>query len=280
MNSIALQETKAIRWLHLSDLHLGCRPEPLWWQVRDELERSIREGVERLGPPELILVTGDLTSTGAEAEFGLVDQLLDQILAWIGEAGDAGEPLIVAIPGNHDLLRPQGKEAFPFLILEKYGEGADNPLVQPLIEELWTGRDASFLKPLFAPYLAWFKRRILAQRKRPGVRMNVSHFPGDLTVHLDLDGRFPLSVVGLNSTWIQATGGDFEGKLELPTEQFHAALARRAKGSPLGALDGADRSLLLMHHPPSWLSSRARKDFLATIYTPERFALCLHGHLH
>ncbi|MCP4663869.1 MAG: NACHT domain-containing protein, partial [bacterium] len=39
-------------------------------------------------------------------------------------------------------------------------------------------------------------------------------------------------------------------------------------------------SLLLMHHPPSWLSARARKDFLATIYTPERFALCLHGHLH
>ena len=270
-----------VRWLHLSDLHLGCPGRELWWEMQTEFRDSIRAGVERIGVPELILITGDLTSTGAGDEFRLVDEFLDQLLGWIREAGDGPEPLIIPIPGNHDLVRPKGfKEASRFLILEKYGEGNDNDFVKELIADLWEKRHASFLKPLFAPYLAWLKRRILPQRKLPGVTVNVSHFPGDLTFYLDLAGRIPLAVVGLNSTWMQYQAGDFEGQLELPTAQFHAALDRRTKGSPLAELEATERALLLMHHPPSWLSPRAQDEFRGTIYKPELFVACLHGHLH
>lgn len=274
------EQEPAVRWLHLSDLHLGSPGRALWWQVHDDFARSIRDGVERLGPPELILISGDLTNTGVESEFDLVDQFLDRLLVWIDEAAGGGEPVIIAIPGNHDLVRPQGVEAFPFLVLEQVGARADDPSVKLLLEKLWTERDASFLDPLFAPYLAWWKRRILPRLEAPDVRMNRSHFPGDLSVHLDLDARFSLCVVGLNSTWMQTKAGDFEGRLELPTEQFHAALDRQPQGSPLDALEAADRALLLMHHPPSWLSPRGQAEFFSSIYTPERFALCLHGHLH
>jgi hypothetical protein len=48
---------RPIRWLHLSDLHLGCRGEDLWWQVHEVLERSIRSLAERLGPPDLLLIS-------------------------------------------------------------------------------------------------------------------------------------------------------------------------------------------------------------------------------
>ena len=36
---------RPVRWLHLSDLHAGCRGEELWWQVLEEL----RDGVPGTG---------------------------------------------------------------------------------------------------------------------------------------------------------------------------------------------------------------------------------------
>lgn len=60
--SMAKGET--IRWLHLSDLHLGCPGQALWWQAQHEFERGVRAGVERHGIPNLVLWTGDLTFSG------------------------------------------------------------------------------------------------------------------------------------------------------------------------------------------------------------------------
>jgi len=105
---------RPIRWLHLSDLHLGCRGEDLWWQVQEELEKSIRSMAERLGPPDLLLFSGDLTFQGKKDEFKRIDRFLDTLLSWLDS-----EPLVVAVPGNHDLQRPQGLAALPYRVLEK-----------------------------------------------------------------------------------------------------------------------------------------------------------------
>ena len=87
---------------------------------------------------------------------------------------------------------------------------------------------------------------------------------------------FPLSIVGLNSAWTQYSGEKFEGHLALPVEQFHAAL-----GEPgLDRLAGCQQNLLLLHHPPAWLSNSALKGFNEAIYPPDRFTLCLYGHMH
>lgn len=99
-------------------------------------------------------------------------------------------------------------------------------------------------------------------------------------VSLDLPSRFPLAIVGLNSAWMQYQGGDFEGRLALPVEQFQAALPRTDGKSPLSALNGHHRALLLMHHPRDWLSKPQRQLFDGCIYPGERFAACLHGHMH
>ena len=87
-----------IRWLHLSDLHLGCRGEVLWAQVQEEFERSIREHAEKLGMPDLILLTGDLTFRGSEEQFGQVDDLLEVLRGWLLEAtGSTQLPLVAPI---------------------------------------------------------------------------------------------------------------------------------------------------------------------------------------
>ena len=60
-----------------------------------ELEPSIREHADKLGMPDLILFTGDLTNRGAEAEFRQVDRFLETLKGWLTDAtGLDRQPLI------------------------------------------------------------------------------------------------------------------------------------------------------------------------------------------
>jgi calcineurin-like phosphoesterase family protein len=267
---------RPIRWLHLSDLHLGCRGEDLWWQVQEVLGKSVREMAQRLGPPDLLLLSGDLTNTGDPKEFKRVDRLLEALLGWL----DA-DPLIVAVPGNHDLQRPQGMAELPYRVLEKFAQGGDDADVQLVEETIWgeKKKDASFIEPLFKGYQAWFKRRLLPDLKKR-TKLHLSHFPGDFCLEVAIPEAFPLCLVGLNSTWQQYIGGDFERKLTLPLRQFQAALPQTRGASPLEVFGRHERSFLMMHHPPDWLSRSGRQAFFESIYTPDRFDLCLHGHMH
>ena len=112
-----MAKTRPMRWLHFSDLHLGCRGEEHWWQLESVLEPSVRHWVGKLGPPDLLLLTGDLTFRGAAAEFAQVDRFLAQLLGWLTEEG--GDPLVLAVPGNHDLARPNGRELAARRFLER-----------------------------------------------------------------------------------------------------------------------------------------------------------------
>ncbi len=88
-----------------------------------------------------------------------------------------------------------------------------------------------------------------------------------------------MTVVALNSAWMQYTKGDFDRRIELFTQQLGFALGGGEAGSPLDALDGR-QNLLLMHHPPAWLSKDRGGGSNEEIYSPDRFLLCLHGHMH
>ena len=266
---------RPIRWLHLSDLHVGCPGKALWWTVANEFEKSVKEYVARLGRPDLILFTGDLVFKGDKEEFTKVSQFLDKLLEWIGEPA----PLIVSVPGNHDLARPQKLTALPFRVLDKYHLGTDDEDIRNLIEAVWTGKkpDSSFFDPLFGNYQNWFADRIEPQfTGRSAVKLHRSHFPGDFSLVLDLPGAFPITIVGLNSAWMQYKEGEFDRKLELPIDQFHAALPK--DGGVV--LQQSGNNFLLMHHPPSWLAPKVNREFMLQMFRPDRFALCLHGHNH
>jgi hypothetical protein len=274
-----MPEPRAIRWLHLSDLHLGCQREDLWWQVQEDLAASVRAFADRLGPPDLLLLSGDLTNTGAAKQFDRVDRLLDALLGWLAPSGGAA-PLIVAVPGNHDLQRPPEAKMYRYAILNRYVEGGpDDPDVRGMEEALWSQRDISVVRPLFASYQAWVRKRLLPDLQRPA-KIHQSHFPGDFCLEVEIAGAFPLCLVGLNSTWQQYKGGDFERKLTLPGRQLQAALPAGENGSPLAVFSRHPRALLMLHHPPSWLSPAGCRIFDELIYPANRFDLCLCGHLH
>ncbi|MBF0150898.1 MAG: metallophosphoesterase [Magnetococcales bacterium] len=257
-----------MRWLHLSDLHMGAPGRSLWWQVHQEFKKSILQDVADKGHPDVIFITGDLTNRGAKKEFELLDQFLNELCDWLRPQNQV-EPLIIPVPGNHDLVRPKGMASLKFNVLKNFNMGREDPQIAFLLDTLWNKKKAQFFKPLFGNYQEWLKRSILPPLEQRGIKFTPSHFPGDLLVHLELPDKMPLSVVGLNSAWL-AMDDTADGRLEVATEQLQA----------LGPILEDRAALLLMHHPPAWLSEAARGRFRETLYTPDRFLACLHGHMH
>jgi predicted MPP superfamily phosphohydrolase len=142
--------SRPVRWLHISDLHLGSAGQELWWTVRRDFEHSVKEWVGKLGIPDLILVSGDLSNTGQRKEFTLFDRFLDDLLKWIGEPA----PLVIPVPGNHDVQRPDAEYRFAFL--DGYGAKGNPGLEQ----DFWEQRDTGAIAPLFDEYTRWLKRRV------------------------------------------------------------------------------------------------------------------------
>jgi 3',5'-cyclic AMP phosphodiesterase CpdA len=85
-----------IRFLHLSDLHVGASNEHLLHEVNTELATRVllAEAARRVPDPAFVLVTGDLSDDGDPAGYRRVRALL-------GETFAAGTPLFVGL-GNHD----------------------------------------------------------------------------------------------------------------------------------------------------------------------------------
>lgn len=277
----------AYRWLHLSDLHVGCRGEAEWIQMVDDFERSLDAWMPRIGVPDLVLLTGDLTNRGRREEFDRLDVFLERLQARLERFSDNGaRPLVIPVPGNHDLQRPSEDDLLDnYAAYERYVV-EDDRTGRRLHKRLWEAakgeEKTDRVRELFAEYTGWLDRTIVPSLKARAseIKLHTSFFPGDLSLVVELAGPgFPLALVGLNSSWLQIQGGDHEGKLALPLAQFHAALP---DDSPLDLFrkDRVHRALLMMHHPPTWLAERFEEEFLRGVYRPDRFAICLHGHMH
>ncbi|WP_428268814.1 SUMF1/EgtB/PvdO family nonheme iron enzyme [Haliangium sp.] len=279
------EQGPALRWLHISDLHAGAPGAALTHTHFDELETELRYMAARVGPPDLLLVSGDLTFSGHEEEYVQAEAVLELIQQWLSEAHPGTPPaLVFAVPGNHDLVRPTGKEKRVYRVLGDY-DNVDDSDVRELHGELFDERDVGLVATLFPTYMRWMATSVIAPLESDPrcAGVHTSFFPGDLSAIIERDG-LRLGLVGLNSAWIHYGAGDFQGRLHLPPEQFDAALSEDID------LESCDGALLLMHHPPSWLSKRAQSVFLDHIYpisgppgapaARPRFSACLYGHAH
>jgi hypothetical protein len=86
-------------------------------------------------------------------------------------------------------------------------------------------------------------------------------------------GKYKVSIAGLNSAWSCCQDNE-NGRLWMAA-RWQAENAQQKTCW----CQGADLRILLMHHPPSWLTEPDRTEFWHFIMQKE-FDVALHGHEH
>jgi len=233
--------------------------------MQDKFFTDLKTLYAKSGPWDLVLFTGDLTYQGGAEEFEKVDSVLEKLWKHLDRLGP--KPSLLAVPGNHDLTRPDSSQPAVILLQEWSAR-------QGIRSDFWNNPTSPYrrvVKAAFRNYLSWWDRQRL---KPPGV--NVGMLPGDFSFTLT-KGAAKLGVVGLNTAFLQLTAGDYKGKLDLSARQFHAACG--GDSGPEWAREH-HACLLLTHQPQEWLTPDSQKDFNAEIADPGQFAVHLFGHMH
>ncbi len=263
----------SIGFLHISDLHQGMEPlGSLWPNVQEQLFLDLERLHQKCGPWDVVLFTGDLTQRGSAAEFERLEQTLDALFARLKALGS--HPVLLTVPGNHDLVRPKKSAT-----LRDAQTWESN---EKLRQRFWNGLNGAgkpklveLVRTAFTPYQDWTARARARGHTATLVNFRSGLLPGDFSTTLERDG-LRIGILGLNSAFLQLTGNDYEGNLDVDVRQFHAACG----GDGAAWAVQHDSCLVLTHHPLNWLSPRSRKAFLGEIMIPGRFTAHLFGHMH
>ncbi|MBI3273169.1 MAG: SUMF1/EgtB/PvdO family nonheme iron enzyme [Planctomycetes bacterium] len=261
-----------LTWLHLSDLHQGMDGYGrLWPRVEQLFLDDLTALHPKTGPWDVVFFTGDLAYSGSTSEYERLDATLDKLWKRFAELRCDPLPLLLAVPGNHDLVWPDANDDAVVLLTNLW----HNRSVQ---SKFWNEPKCAaraMLDKAFSPFVQWWDRWRAGHPHRALREYVPGHLPGDFRATVEKDG-LRLGVVGLNSAFLQLGKGDHKGKLCLAPEQLNGVL--RPAGVPW--FDEHDLCVLLTHHPADWLDPAAVRDLDGEIAPPGRFAAHLFGHMH
>src|ERR1700720_2776749 len=100
-----MKNLESIGWLHLTDLHQGMTFQScLWPNVEQQFFQDIEVLHNKCGPWDLIFWSGDLVQKGAFQEFAKFTETLSRLYRRLEILGS--KPVLLTVPGNHDLARP------------------------------------------------------------------------------------------------------------------------------------------------------------------------------
>lgn len=218
-----------------------------------------------IGKWDVVFFTGDLSNCGAKDEFDQLKRELEALWAVLSKSGNT--PNLCLIPGNHDMVRPSADTAIARTLTKLWWTTPD------LRKKFWSDPSCEYRKALddyFKNYSAW-----VADIPVPLIQAKKGILPGDFSAIIEKGNR-KLGVVGLNSTFLQITSGDFIGKLDLHVSQLNSV----CDGDPTQWTRNHTANLLLTHQPPNWLAPEALEHFRQEIYPPGRFIAHLCGHQH
>ncbi len=261
----------SFRWLHLSDFHMGVeRQYSLLPNEKACFFEDLRLLYRECGPWDLVLLTGDLTQRGDMKEFLEIDNILDELWEFFNELGS--DPILLAVPGNHDLARPS-RNTPSILLLQQWTHQKEWIHKAVISRDFWGNKNSPYRKVVvsaFKNYLTWWKESPRTCKYIvPGI------LSGDFSFSIE-KGNFRLGIVGLNTSFFQLTEEDYKGRLELRARQFHEACG----GDGIEWAKQHDACLLLTHHSPEWLNIESRQEVREEIVCHKNFMLHLCGHLH
>ena len=190
-------------WLHLTDLHLGMAEQVAFMPaIRDRFFEDLKRLHEKCGPWDFVLFTGDLTQRASSEEFKKVDEFLAKLWDLFGELG-SGNPALLAVPGNHDLVRPRPREPEVMVLRNDWATDRE------LRSEFWTEPESRYRNTVnnaFANYAEWWKRLT----HKPPVQQGI--LPGDFSAVIEKE-RASLGIVGLNTAFLNSPVATTRGNL-------------------------------------------------------------------
>ncbi|MCU6208385.1 metallophosphoesterase [Enterobacter cloacae] len=112
--------------LHLSDIHfrkseISTAQDPNT-HLRNELIRDVEEQCQQLGPPDVIIISGDVAFAGDPEEFEFASQWLSELCQRSGSSMKS----VFVVPGNHDVVRHQADSLMVQLVHNAIKNAGDN----------------------------------------------------------------------------------------------------------------------------------------------------------
>ncbi|MES9905807.1 MAG: metallophosphoesterase [Sedimenticola sp.] len=237
-----------MRWLHLSDLHIGNNNES-----QEVALSSLVNAVHEFSKDQtfdLVLITGDLAFSGKKEEYDRFEEL---VLAPLRSSNLFSNAKILSVPGNHDV---------------------DCDSVLPVS---WGGLGSSRQDRFFHSNS---QGQSIRKPRAPGFEA-YSHF----IKKNEIDGVDPL--VEPASLLSLTFGGKRINFLTTVTAFFSdkEVTDERLTPAPLHAIryllkdqNKADHLVILGHHPKDWFTRDTVDPFWTLLV--KQYALYLHGHLH
>jgi Calcineurin-like phosphoesterase len=258
-------------WLHLTDFHYGLEGQKsLWPNLREAFFSDLEKLHKLAGPWQAVLFTGDLVQSGDPAQFEEMQRLvLDRLWSKLHQFG-SGDAVLLAVPGNHDLCRPDKSEndAAIDTLLRKDG------FREEVASKFWDNPQSDYRRVIneaFAAYKEWWN----CAPHRPKSGLIDGMLPGDFAATLQ-SGNRRIGIIGLNTTFLQLGGGDYLNRLAWDARQLQAV----SGGAIDDWLSKHDANLILTHQGPNWLSPDCETHGRDEITPPGRFVAHLFGHMH
>ena len=279
-----------LRWLHLSDLHLGpmggARNRGPNQQARLEglLAFLERDGRDSGAPADFVLITGDLAATGSHDEYVGPAPSVEWFLDRLTDATGVPKARIFPVPGNHDVRRDSVPKGVAFEDLSVTTSGA-GPQPGDAVDALrWPASEAD---------------RELATRRLDRLRgyadfcleyWGPEHFGAGtnggtedvlwyaVRVQLPRDHGY-LGIAGLPTPWLSQSRYRVE---ELDDAEGTLAVCASAARSLTATLDREGECacrVALMHHPQRWLLDDEWDRLLGADHLGG-YDIILTGHTH
>lgn len=238
-----------IRWLHISDFHVGKENYAqlsMFQEILTEIENRVEQGFV----PDLILLTGDIANHGKAKDY---EQFEDNFfLPLLDKLGNGWDGKIYAVPGNHDVDRSKAEAVMKHGVLDNLPNFLD-----PDDIGLQKRKD---LLPRFHEYTQHDSSTI--EEKHWLTSSN-----GFYTESVIING-YCIGILGINTAWLSENDQD-EKKLTPGIGIVKEGLSK---------FEDVDLVIVIGHHPINWFRPQDKSTIRSLL--AKHTVVYLHGHLH
>jgi hypothetical protein len=237
-----------IRWLHLSDFHIGkddYGQRQMFLYILNEIGAKIESGFI----PDIVFITGDIANYGLPSEY---EYFIDLFIYPLMELLDrSGRPRIYIVPGNHDVDRTQAKAVQKHDVLLKLPQFLDPTL--PGLQER---------KDLLSRFGAYIKADL---PDIGGKWLNSSE--GAFIDKFAVSG-LNIGILGINTAWLSENNYD----------RHKLSPGKGIVETALEVIKDCDVRIVLGHHPIDWFIDDEIRPIRSMF--GKNNVIYLHGHLH